>query len=426
MIEQLKERLGSVGLALVKAAVGIAFFLTICFILGGGFVSGLVFAGRSILYMLPFLVLGVLAIMAIQEGYISRRVGTPILAMLFALSIGVMLILWSGRDPFKAYGALLVGSIGSLQGISETLVNMTPLVLTGLSVAFAFRCNLFNIGAEGQFIVGQMGAAWAGYAFAGLPRMIHLPLTLLVGVLAGALWAAVPGYLKARRGIHEVINTIMMNYIALLLTHNLVNGVLKAPGFLPVTPEIAPGAQLFRLLGWLSPTYRLNTGLFIALGAAAVVYWLLWKTTTGYEIRAVGLNVEAARYGGVNTGRSIVMAMVIAGALAGMAGAVHVMGIQRKFVDIFVFTGYGLDGIAVALIGNNHPIGVVFGSLIFGALSTGANRMQLMAGVPKQIILIVQAVIVFFVAAEELIRRFTERSAQKSEAIEAGKEVAGQ
>lgn len=426
MVEQLKARLGPAGLVAVKVAIGIACFLIACFILGGGFVPGLSFALRSVLYMLPFLVLGVLAIMAVQEGYISSRLGTPILALLFALSIGVMLILWGGRDPFKAYGALLVGSIGSLQGISETIVNMTPLVLTGLSVAFANRCNLFNIGAEGQFIVGQMGAAWAGYALQGLPRIIHLPLTLLFGILAGALWGAIPGILKAKRGVHEVINTIMMNYIALLLTHNLVTGVLKAPGFLPVTSEIAPTAKLIRLLGWLSPTFRLNTGILVALGAAAFVFWLLWKTTSGYEIRAVGLNAEAARYGGISVGKNVVLAMTIAGGLAGMAGAVHVMGIQYKFIDIFTFTGYGFDGIAVALLGNSHPVGVVIGSLVFGALSTGASRMQLIAGVSKQIIVIVQAIIVFFVAAEELIRRFTERSAHKAETIEAGREVAGQ
>jgi ABC-type uncharacterized transport system permease subunit len=425
MLTRLKERLGPIGYRLAVAFVVIVAFLLVCILLKGNLVSGLKFSLDAILHMLPFFAAGAIVVLAIREGYIKTQIGTPLLAFIFALIVGVVMILWADKDPFKAYGALLAGSLGSLQGISETLVIATPLILTGLAIAFAFRCGLFNIGAEGQFIMGQMGAAWAGFTFKGLPMIVHMPLTLLCGTLSGALWASVPGFLKAKRGVHEVINSIMMNYIALYLTHNLVNGVLMAPGQIPVTPTIAESAKLHRFLTFINPTFRVNLGLVVALLAAWIIYVLLWKTTTGYEIRAVGINPHAARYAGINVPKSILLAMVISGALAGTSGAVHVMGIQHKFVDVFNFIGYGFDGMAVALLGNNHPVGVIIGALLFGALSAGAARMQLVAGVPKHIVTIIQAFIIFFVAAEMIIKKFVTSPVAKNEITEAGKEVAG-
>ncbi|MGE5599426.1 MAG: ABC transporter permease [Bacteroidota bacterium] len=423
-MQPLRQKIGSIAYLAIRTLLVLLGFLVLCTALKASFVSGVSLAGRAILYMLPFAGAGAVVVWLLREGRLGDRVGTPILALLFALCVGVVLILWADRNPLKAYAALIEGSLLGWQSISEMLVYVTPLILTGLSVALAFRCGLFNIGAEGQFIVGQMGAAWAGYSFAGLPAVIHLPLTLLSGMAAGALWAAIPGLLKARRGVHEVINTIMMNYIALYLTHYLVIGPLMAPGFLPVTRTIAETAKLPRLLTWINPSLRVNLGLILSLLAACSIYWLLWKTTIGYEIRAVGLNQNAAKYGGISVSRNIVLAMVLAGALSGMAGAVHVTGIQYKFVDIFTFTNYGFDGIAVALMGNNHPAGVILGSLLFGTLSTGASRMQLTAEVPKQIIVILQAVIIFFIAAGQLVKRFAGARRRIAEIVRPEKEAA--
>lgn len=428
MIQRLKQQVGPVVFVALEIVLAAFAFALLCVALKASLVPGLSLALRSFLYMLPFGALGAAIILAVRSGHLGSRVGTPILALLFALSVGTVLILWADRNPYQAYVALLEGSLTSLKSISETLVCVTPLILTGLSIALSFRVGLFNIGAEGQFLMGQMGAAWAGYAFKGLPLIIHLPLTFLCGILAGGLWAALPGFLKAKRGVHEVINCIMMNYIALYFTHYLVIGPLMAPGFMPVTREIANTAKLPRLLAWLDPSLRVNAGLFLSLLAVVVVYWLLWKTTTGYEIRAVGLNPHAAKYGGISVSKNIILAMVLSGGLAGLAGAVQVMGIQYKFIDAFQFPGYGLDGIAVALLGNNHPFGVIFGAFLFGTLNTGASRMQLTADVPKQIIVIVQAIIIFFVAAEYMVRRLVERKKQAQltpDKAKAGKEVAG-
>ncbi len=423
VLQQVRGRIGGTAYFIVQALLGLVGFLVLCMILRASILTGLTLAWRSLLYMLPFAAVGAVIVWLLRAGHLGERIGTPILALLFALCVGVVLVLWAERDPFKAYGALIAGSLTSWQSISEMLVNGTPLIFTGLSVALAFRCGLFNIGAEGQFIVGQMGAAWAGFAFTGLPAVVHLPLTLLFGIAAGMLWGSVAGFLKAKRGVHEVIITIMMNYIALYLTHYLVIGPLMAPGFLPVTRAIAETAKLPRLLAWISPNLRVNAGLILALLAALFVFWLLWKTTVGYEIRAVGFNQNAAKYGGISVSKNIVLAMVLAGGLSGMAGAVQVMGIQYKFVDIFTFTGYGFDGIAVALMGNNHPAGVVLGSLLFGTLSTGASRMQLTADVPKQIIVILQAVIIFFVAAEQLVKLIA-NAKKKANTARVGREAA--
>ncbi|NMB45438.1 MAG: ABC transporter permease [Firmicutes bacterium] len=330
-----------------------------------------------------------------------ERVWLSLVAVLLALLVGAIVILWAGRNPLLAYYALWTASFGSWRGFGEALVSITPLIFTGLSVAFAFRTGLFNIGAEGQFIVGQMGAAVAGYIFTGLPAVIHVPLALLAGALVGGIWAGIPGVLKARLGAHEVINTIMMNYIALYFTHYLVVGPLKGHSYLPVTKQVLDSGKLWRFL----PPTRANIGFLVALGMAAVVYVILWRTTLGYECRAVGLNPEAAEYAGISVPRNLVNSMLISGALAGMGGAVQVLGVQHRFYDLFGFTGYGFDGIAVALLGNNHPLGIIAGASLFGILSRGSQNMQSVAQVPKEVIGIVQAAVVLFIAADYLIRK---------------------
>ncbi len=329
------------------------------------------------------------------------RLWISLIAVTFGVIVGGVIILSVGKNPISAYGALWKASFGSTRDFGEALVSMTPLMFTGLAVAFAFRTGLFNIGAEGQFIVGQMAAAVAGYAIVGVPSWLHITLALLAGALAGAVWGGIPGYLKARLGAHEVINTIMMNYIALHFTHYLVNGPLKGHAFLPVTQTVSNSAKLWRFF----PPTRANTGIFVAIAAAAVVYYILWRTTIGYDCRAVGHSPDAAGYAGINVSRTMVTSMLISGAMAGLGGAVLVLGVQHKFYDLFGFTGYGFDGIAVALIGNNHPVGVLAGSALFGVLSRGSQRMQSVAGVPKEVIGIMQAAIILFVAADEVVRR---------------------
>jgi len=381
----------------------------------------------------------------------------PILAVLTALVIGALIIAASNADVRAAWGnivsnpvgalsitwlavrdayvALFEGAVGSpariaqaigtlrstgeprelleaLRPFAESLVISTPYIFAGLAVALGFRGGLFNIGAEGQLFVGGLASVYVGYSISGLPWYIHLPLALLAGIVAGAIWGAIPGFLKARTGAHEVINTIMMNYVAFRLTDYLLQGgPMTRPDGLPITPEIAPSAYLPALF---PRPMRLHAGFFLALAVAALVYWFLWKTTHGFEIRMVGANPSAARYAGVRITRTTVLTMALSGALAGLAGANQVLGLDHKLVRAFS-TGYGFDSIALALLGNSHPAGVVLSSLLFGFLRGGAARMQSVAGVPVELIRIVQGMVIIFVAAPEIIRGLYRLKAAREE-----------
>jgi ABC-type uncharacterized transport system permease subunit len=374
-----------------------------------------------------------------------RAVALPALAVLTALVIGAVIIAVSDpevlaawgdlfRDPLgalsatwfsitDAYLALFEGSFGrpahvvrgiagwietgntrplldAIRPFAESLVISTPYIFAGLAVAVGFRGGLFNIGAEGQLFVAGLASVYVGYAITGLPWFLHLPLALLAGIAAGAVWGAIPGYLKARTGAHEVINTIMMNYLAFRLTDFLLQGgPMARPDGLPITPEIQTSAYLPALL---PRPVRLHMGFFLALAVAAGVYWFLWKTTYGFEIRMVGANPRGARYAGVGITRTVVLTMAISGMLAGLAGANQVLGLDHRLVRAFS-SGYGFDSIALALLGNSHPLGVVLASLLFGFLRGGAARMQSVAGVPVEIIQIVQAMVIIFIAAPEII-----------------------
>ena len=299
----------------------------------------------------------------------------------------------------------------SLRSFSESLVISTPYIYAGLSVALGMRGGLFNIGAEGQLFVGGLAAAYVGYAVKGLPAIIHLPLAISAGFLAGAIWGAIPGILKARTGAHEVINTIMMNWIAFRLTDYFLSGPMMRQDGLPITPQIKPAAYLPTLF---PPPMRLHWGFFLALVVAYLVYWYLWKTPRGMEIRMTGQNPNAARYAGVRIGVITVLSMSLAGALAGMSGVNQILGVDHQMQRAFS-TGYGFDSIALALLGNSHPLGVVLASLLFGFMRGGAARMQSIAGTPVEIIRIIQGLVIIFVAAPEIIRSLYRMKAPRQE-----------
>lgn len=331
----------------------------------------------------------------------------PLLAVFTALVIGAVIIMLAGvslSDTLAAYQALLVGSVGSIKAISETLTAATPLILAGLSVALAFRAGLFNIGGEGQMLIGGMFAVFVGFSATGLPMAIHLPLAVVAGIIGGAIWGFIPGFLKARTGAHEVIVTIMLNFIAL----RLVDFFLKTELFQregrndPISKSVAASAQLPQLLGWLDPALRVHLGLILALVAAGFIHWLLFRTTTGFEFRAVGANPSAARYAGMSITKVYVLVMVIAGGLAGLAGTGQVLGVLDRASPGFS-SNIGFDGIAVALLGRSNPWGVVAAALLFGGLRAGGQQMQVSAGVGIDLIAVIQALIIVFVAAPSLI-----------------------
>lgn len=357
----------------------------------------------------------------------------PLLAVFSALVIGGIIIVVTDAAVYAAfreggfgaglaaiwqsisvaYGALFSGSLGGAGAISESLVAATPYIFAGLAVAVGFRGGLFNIGGEGQLLVGAAVAVVIGYSFQ-LPAIIHLPLALLGGLLGGALYASIPGILKAKTGAHEVINTIMLNYIAFRFFDWAFTGPLRRPGGdRPVTAEIFPSAYLPQLF----EGYRFHWGFFLALLTAFIIWWLLFKTTLGFEIRTVGANPNAARYGGIKITRIIVLTMAISGGLAGLAGTNEVLGLNHFLAGGFS-SGYGFDAIALALLGKSHPLGVVLAALLFGTLRNGATRMQSIASIPIDIISIVQALVIVFIAAPAIVR-WVYRVRGKSEAEEA-------
>lgn len=345
-----------------------------------------------------------------------REVSVPVLATLAGFIVGTIFIMAAGKSPLEAYHYLNLYVWGDWAKFGETLVSTTPMIMTGLAVALAFRCGLFNIGGEGQYLVGQAATAWAGFFFTmpgwlppAVAGIIHPLIAMAVGMLAAGLYAAIPGLLKAYRGVHEVINSIMLNYTALFFLHWLLLAHMREPGA-SATPRVQATAELAQAL---IPGSRMHVGLFIALLAAFVVWLFLWKTAPGYEIRAVGFAPGAAEYGGISVKKNIVLAMALSGSLMGLAAAIQTLGIARKFYEPLGFTGFGFDGIAVALVGRNHPLGVVLAAFLFGALDRGGQGMQAGADVPKTVIWIVQGTVIFFVGAEGLWRFLKNRRAKK-------------
>lgn len=337
-----------------------------------------------------------------RRSALFGQLAIPLLAIFTALVVSSLAIIASGADPIKAYLSLGEGAFGSQVAIVETLIKATPFVLVGLGIALAFRGGLFNIGVEGQLFVGSAVSVIIGYSF-HLPAIIHLPLALLGGMIGGAIWAAIPGFLKARNGAHEVITTIMFNYIALRIINWAigVGGPMRAPRtVVPETPAVFESARLPILLA----DSRLHAGVLIAIVMAFAVYWLLWKTTIGFEIRTVGANPSAARYAGINVESKVVLTMALSGALAGLAGGIQVLGLSPYNFTTGFNVGLGFDSIAVAVLGGIHPFGIVLSSLLFGAMDAGARLMQLRTRVPADVITIIQGLILAFVAANQIIR----------------------
>ena len=352
--------------------------------------------------------------------------GFSLASIVIALLVGSIFILLAGRSPIVAYGALYEGALGGTRQILSTFWRSTPLIFTGFALAIPFKAGLFNIGGEGQLLVGGFTAGFIGFYFE-LPMIIHAPLAVIGGMVAGAIWAFIPAVLKAWRGAHEVIVTIMLNYVALYLTINYGINRYRTGGR-QALPTIHETAELFRLselpnlpiIGSLpfveifaQPGLRLHFNFILALIAAFVLWFVLWKTTYGFEIRSVGLNPSAAEYGGISSSRNVIIAMCIGGAMAGLAGAGEALGTHHTFIQ-GMDAGYGFTGIAVALLGRNHPAGIILAGLLFGALSEGGLEMQF-AGIPSELVEIVQALIIFFVAALQMIKYFLAKRRAKGE-----------
>jgi len=352
---------------------------------------------------------------------LGRALLLPTLALLSALIIGAFLIAFTDLEAltllnkdllgalrlmadgvWAAYKALFGGAFGSIYGVSETLFAATPLILTGLAVALGFRAGLFNIGVTGQMLIGGMAAIWVGLNIT-LPGFLHIPLALVAAVLAGAVWAGISGFLKARTGAHEVITTIMLNFIALFL----VEFLLKTPAFQdpsrnnPISEQLPPSAQFPEIFG---SDYRVTIGLLIAGLAVIFVNWLLFRSSWGFEFRAVGFNPIASRYAGMKVAGLYVLVMAISGGLAGVAGANQVMGLSPYQVTTAFAGTIGFDAIALALLGRSHPVGVLWAALLFGALKAGGRSMQAAAQIPLELVSVIVALIIVFIAAPELVR----------------------
>jgi ABC-type uncharacterized transport system permease subunit len=381
-----------------------------------------------------------------MKGWLGARLRglvVPALSVLTALIIGALILMLTDQEAYQlvgqgqigeaikaafsnlltAYKALYEGALGNpgdiiqairealaskdltpllraLRGPSDSLVQSVPYIFAGLAVALGFRAGLFNIGAEGQIGIGWLVAVVVGYSFTGLPAYIHLPLAILAGAVAAGLWAGIAGVLKARTGAHEVITTIMLNYVVYRLSDWLLCGPLEKTVGTCRTEQIAESAYLPR---FLDHPVSIHWGFILALVAAAIMGWFLFRTTWGYELRTVGANPDAARYGGINVGKIIVLAMFLSGCLAGMAGVVQGLGVTHNIALGFQ-AGYGFDSIALALLGKSHPVGVTAASLLFGMLRAGAARMQSVAGVPTEIVQIIQALVIVFIAAPAIIQ----------------------
>lgn len=331
---------------------------------------------------------------------IARSVSIPVIAVVLACLAGALILILSRANPIEAYAALFEGAFGGFSAVGRTLEKSTPLIFNGLAVAFALRAGLFNIGAQGQLLFGALAAAVVGFSVQGVPALIHAPLAMLAGAVAGGMYAGIKGALKTYTGAHEVITGIMLNYVAINLTDYFAAGPFRDPSGANIvarTPLVADTAVLPHM-------GSIPLGFVMALIIAAGVWFLLRHTTIGFEIRTVGNNTHAARYAGIKVTRTVIMTMVLSGMLAGLGGAIETQGVMYRFQPGFN-VGLGFDGITIALLARVHPLAVIPAAILIGAMRAGTSQMQFDAGVSPEIIDMIQALILFLVAADTLIRR---------------------
>lgn len=351
-----------------------------------------------------------------QSDWVSRLIDglLPVFATLAALALGAVMLLFLKVNPLEAYKALWQGAFGSTNAFAETLVKATPLLLVGIGICISFRGDVINIGGEGQMIIGAIFATWVGLTFTSLPGWLVITLAMIAGFLGGAVWGGIPGFLKAYFRVNEILSTVMMNAIAV----QIMNFMLRGPMIDPIQaqkaskiPQTARLIEAFRLARW-APT-RLHLGALIAVVLAILVYILLWRTTLGYRIRAVGLNPSASRYAGIKVPRYVVMALLLSGAFAGLAGAIQVYGVNYRMITDGSASGFtgnaGFNGIVAALFGQLHPLWSIPASILFGALLVGANQMQRVVQVPSALITVLNGLVVVFVVSSEFLRRRRQR-----------------
>jgi ABC-type uncharacterized transport system permease subunit len=351
-----------------------------------------------------------------QTDWFSRLIDAslPVFATLAALGVGAVMLLFLKVNPIEAYAALWDGAFGSTNALAETLVKATPLLLVGLGICISFRGDVINIGGEGQMIIGAISATWVGLTFTDWPGWVVILSAMVVGFLGGAVWGGIPGFLKAYFNVNEILSTVMMNAIAVQLMNFLLRGPMIDPSQAQLASKIPQTARLieaFHLARWV-PT-RLHLGALIAVILAIVVYVLLWRTTLGYRIRAVGQNPHASRYAGINVKRYIVLSLLLSGAFAGLAGAVQVYGVNYRMITDGSSSGFtgsaGFNGIVAALFGQLHPIWSIPASILFGALLVGANKMQRVVQVPSALVIALNGLVVVFVVSSEILKRRRQR-----------------
>ena len=360
-----------------------------------------------------------------QEKWYAKLidVALPVFAALAALIVGAIMLLLLKVNPIEAYAAMWEGAFGSKNALAETLVKATPLLLVGLGICISFRGDVINIGGEGQMIIGAILGTWIGLILVDWPGWAVIPIALLTGFIGGAIWGGIPGFLKAYFRVNEILSTVMMNAIAVQLMNFLLRGPMIDPSQAALAskiPQTARLAEAFRLPRWV-PT-RLHMGALIAVVLAVLVYILLWRTTWGYRIRAVGQNPDASRYAGVKVKNYIVLALVLSGAFAGLAGVMQVYGVNYRMITDGSASGFtgsaGFNGIVAALFGQLHPIGTIPASILFGALLVGANKMQRVVQVPSALITALNGLVVVFVVSSEIWRRRRQRRRLAAAAFE--------
>lgn len=322
-----------------------------------------------------------------------------IIAMVSSFLVAGLFILLVGESPIAAYTALFQGAFGSVSSIANTLCKSVPLIFTGTAVAFAMKGGMLNVGAEGQLYIGAFASVAISLSFPDLPRFILLPLSVLLGCFGGMIWGGIVGILKAKRGVNEVIVTLMLNYIAILLTSYLVNGPFKAEGMVPQTEVVPKGAAFPKLI----PRTQLTVSIFLAILIVYLVYVFLQKTSWGYEIRAVGENSYAAEAGGINISKNIIYTMALSGGIAALAGISESLGTYGRFIDHFS-PSFGFTGIAIAVLGRGNPLGTIIAAILFGAMDAGSMRMNRVAGISASMVNVIQGLVILFIAAPQIYR----------------------